>query len=278
MKNHSLQHGRNSVIYSNGAKWLLLILVTCFTLGSFSSCNSKKKMAANDLEARLEKAKQQLTAILEDDGAMSIEEMESQLQSIKKQDFDNPFVKKLQPKVQEVKSLMAQVEKKISNAKQEQIDNLNARITALINDNTKSVEDLESELADIKNIAKKYSNAETQRLIQKLEEKIKNMKAAASKADETIDIQFDNIVNFAKNGNINGANAEIQKALTQFESPQTPVLIIIAIEGTIIDYDKPTTIEAYLNYLKDQKINRNAIKEVEKNALGKIKLLTLIKK
>lgn len=276
MKNHSLQHGRSTAIYSNGVKWLLLILVTCFTLGTFSSCNSKKKMAANDLETRLEKAKQQLTAILEDDN-MSIEEMESQLQTIKKQDFDNPFVKKLQPKVQEVKSLMVQVEKKIANAKQQQIDDLNLRLNALINDNTKSAEDLESELADIKNTAKKYSNSETQRLIQKLEEKIKNMKAAA-KADETIDFQFDNIVSLATKGDINGANAEIQKILSQFESAQTPVLIIVAIEGTIIDYDKPTTIEAYLNYLKDQKINRNTVKEVEKNALGKIKLLTLIKK
>ncbi|MDD4847511.1 MAG: hypothetical protein PHR53_01915 [Bacteroidales bacterium] len=277
MKNHSLQHVKSSVLYSNGVKWLLLILVTCFTLGTFSSCNSKKKMAANDLEARLEKAKQQLTAIMEDDGNMSIEEMESQLGAIKKQDFDNPYVKKLQPKVQEVKSLMAQVEKKIANAKQQQIDNLNARITSLINDNNKTVEDLESELADIKDVAKKYSNSETQNLIQKLEEKIKNMKAQA-KVDETIDIQFDKIVSLAQKNDINGANAEIQKVLSQFENPQTPVLIIVAIEGTIIDYDKPTTIEAYLNYLKDQKVNRNAIKEIEKNALGKIKLLTLIKK
>lgn len=277
MKNLSVKQRNASAFFSKGAKIMLLMLITCSMLGTFSSCNSKKKMAANDLETRLDKAKQQLTAILEDDGSMSIESMESQLNSIKSQDFDNPYVKKLEPKVKEIKELITKVEKKIANEKEKKIDEINSRLQSLINDNSKSASELERELNEIRIAAKKYSNAETQRLIKQLEDKIESMKNIPT-TDEVMDLYFDNIVAMSKRGDVNGANAEIQKTLTLFESGQTPVLIIIAIEGTIIDYDKPTTIEAYLNYLKDQKINRNSIKEIEKTTLGKIKLLTLIKK
>lgn len=277
MKNLSVKHGNASAFFSKGAKIMLLLLVTFSMLGTFSSCNSKKKIARTDLEARLDKAKKQLTAILEDDGTMSIESMESQLNVIKSQDFDNPYVKKLQPKVKEVKELITKVEKKIANEKDAKINEINSRLQALINDNSKTAAELERELNEIKIAAKQYSNSETQRLIKQLEDKIESMKNVPT-TDDVMDLHFNNIVTLAKRGDIDGANAEIQKTLTLFESGQTPVLIIIAVEGTIIDYDKPTTIESYLNYLKDQKINRNTIKEIEKTNLGKIKLLTLIKK
>lgn len=277
MKNQTLQCKNVSFHLKNGTRLLLLILVTFSMLGTFSSCNSKKKMAANDLAQRLEKAKQDLTAVLNDGKTMSIEDMEQTLNRVKSQNFDTPYVKKLQPKVKEVKELIGQVEKKIANEKQKVIDDLNRRLLTLINDDTKSIEELEKELAEIKNTANKYSNAETQKLISQLEQKIRNMKAANT-VDNSLEANFNRIVSLSKAGNIDQANAEIQKTLTLFESPETPVLIIVAIEGTIIDYDKPTTIEAYLNYLKDQKISRNVVKEVEKNAFGKIKVLELIKK
>jgi hypothetical protein len=55
-----------------------------------------------------------------------------------------------------------------------------------------------------------------------------------------------------------------------FASEETPVLIIVSRSGDIVDYDRPTTIKKYLNYLKDQKVNRNDIENVVYDANGKI--------
>ena len=44
------------------------------------------------------------------------------------------------------------------------------------------------------------------------------------------------------------------------------------------DYDKPTTIKKYLDYLKDQKKSPNAVEHLEFDDAGKIKEVTLIKK
>lgn len=76
---------------------------------------------------------------------------------------------------------------------------------------------------------------------------------------------------------VTAANSSIQEALTLFASDQTPVLIVISEEGGQKDYDKPTTIKDYLNYLKDQKKNVNRIGNVELDASGKIKELELKK-
>lgn len=66
------------------------------------------------------------------------------------------------------------------------------------------------------------------------------------------------------------ANSSINEALSLFASPETPVLIVISESGGQKDYDKPTTIRAYLNYLKDQKKNSNAISNLTLDGSGKI--------
>ena len=63
-----------------------------------------------------------------------------------------------------------------------------------------------------------------------------------------------------------------------FSSPNSPVLIIIAQENGKNDYDRPTTIEKYLNYLKDVGKNPNDIENVVLDGSGKIKELELIKR
>lgn len=70
--------------------------------------------------------------------------------------------------------------------------------------------------------------------------------------------------------NVASANSTINEALSMFASPETPVLIVISEEEGKKDYDKPTTIRAYLNYLKDQKKNVNDIENVIVNDSGKI--------
>ena len=74
------------------------------------------------------------------------------------------------------------------------------------------------------------------------------------------------------------ANRVINETLGMFESNNVPVLIIISQAGGFNDYDRPTTIEKYLNYLKDQKISRNSVNDIKYNANGKISELELIKK
>jgi len=66
------------------------------------------------------------------------------------------------------------------------------------------------------------------------------------------------------------ANKSINEALGLFSSSETPVLIVISEENGKKDYDRPTTINAYLNYLKDQKKNLNNINTLSVDDSGKI--------
>lgn len=74
------------------------------------------------------------------------------------------------------------------------------------------------------------------------------------------------------------ANNSIREALTMFASPVVPVLIAIYYGPDDVDYDEPTTIDKYLNYIKDQKKNANKINDMTLNDAGKITELELIKK
>lgn len=74
----------------------------------------------------------------------------------------------------------------------------------------------------------------------------------------------------ARSGNTASANSSINEALGLFASPDTPVLIVISEENGQKDYDRPTTIRQYLNYLKDTKNNANSISNLQFDSGGKI--------
>ena len=74
----------------------------------------------------------------------------------------------------------------------------------------------------------------------------------------------------AGSSNVASANSSINEALALFASPDAPVLIVISGEGSQKDYDRPTTIRQYLNYLKDTKNNANTISNVQVDSSGKI--------
>ena len=76
---------------------------------------------------------------------------------------------------------------------------------------------------------------------------------------------------FEKSNNI------INNLLPLFESSEVPVLVIISEENGMKDYDKPTTIEKYLNYLKDRKAYKAVVENIVYNESGKIKELELRK-
>lgn len=74
----------------------------------------------------------------------------------------------------------------------------------------------------------------------------------------------------ATSGNVASSNSSINEALALFTSPDAPVLIVISEEGGQKDYDRPTTIAQYLNYLKDTKNNSNTITNLLFDNSGKI--------
>ncbi|HSN49760.1 MAG TPA: hypothetical protein VLR52_00915, partial [Bacteroidales bacterium] len=78
--------------------------------------------------------------------------------------------------------------------------------------------------------------------------------------------------------NLSQATSLSNSTLNLFSSPDAPVLIIISRDGSMVDYDKPTTIKRYLDFLRDQKANRNTIDSYQMDNNGKIKELDLIKK
>lgn len=102
-----------------------------------------------------------------------------------------------------------------------------------------------------------------------------NAKVAPPSAEVRLEQYFTAIATAA---NLNSANSSINEALSLFSSEQTPVLIVISEEGGEKDYDKPTTIKQYLNYLKDQKKNINRVSNLVLDDAGKIKEVELVKK
>jgi len=108
------------------------------------------------------------------------------------------------------------------------------------------------------------------------EERLKREEAAAAKSEfEVLDNSFRGI---AGAGSFDASNRQIDAALQQFASPDVPLLIIISQAGGINDYDRPTTISKFLNYLKDKKAYKYKVESVKRDGLGKITEIELITK
>jgi len=108
------------------------------------------------------------------------------------------------------------------------------------------------------------------------EEAAKKAAAEANKKtpQATLEQYFSAISN---SGNEASANSSINEALAMFASPETPVLIVIHESGGQKDYDRPTTIKNYLNYLKDQKKPADKIGNLQFDNSGKITEVELVK-
>ena len=81
----------------------------------------------------------------------------------------------------------------------------------------------------------------------------------------------------SNSSNAASANSSINEALALFASDQTPVLIVIHEAAGQKDYDRPTTIKDYLNYLKDQKKQADKIGNLQFDNAGKITEVELVK-
>jgi hypothetical protein len=100
------------------------------------------------------------------------------------------------------------------------------------------------------------------------------VRSAEEIAVEKLENQFSSI---ASASNVTAANQSIQDVLAMFSNQETPLLIVIHEEGGVKDYDEPTTIKKYLEYLKDTKKNLNYISDI-RLAGGKVTELELKRK
>ena len=110
-----------------------------------------------------------------------------------------------------------------------------------------------------------------------LDRQRKEREAAEARASEPysrLDGYFNAIANATNSAS---ANSSIQEALGLFASEDTPVLIVISESNGTKDYDRPTTIRAYLNYLKDVKKNANRIGKLHFDNSNKIVEVELVK-
>ncbi|MEM6737072.1 MAG: nucleoid-structuring protein H-NS [Bacteroidota bacterium] len=93
-------------------------------------------------------------------------------------------------------------------------------------------------------------------------------------AEQTLNDYFNAIANASSTSS---ANSSITEALTLFSSPDAPLLIVFYEANGKASYDEPTTIEKYLNYLKDTKNNSAQVDEIVTDGDGKIKEIVLKK-
>jgi len=173
------------------------------------------------------------------------------------------------------------------------IAKVKADLQELLSDNSGlTLDEKESRLQVIKDL--NIEDPEVQELIVRVEDKLKREREAleakeraeqlAREREERLKREgapkgLDEYFNLIANStNLATTNRYINEAMQLFASEDTPVLIIISKSGDIVDYDRPTTIKKYLEYLKDQKVDRNDIENVVYDANGKITELELIKK
>ncbi|MBN1650583.1 MAG: hypothetical protein JW857_04590 [Bacteroidales bacterium] len=167
-------------------------------------------------------------------------------------------------------------------------------VDLLRDDNPKTYEGKVAELNRIKDL--QLRDPEIEQLIDQVDAKLRAeyqviLKKQAEEAErqktEAIRLkkqaELDNInahfISVAEAANTMEANLRIQQALTYFASPEVPVLLIINIYGdNQKDYDKPTTIGHYLNYLKDIRTYNRQIESVKFDVNHKVIEIELIKK
>ena len=175
-----------------------------------------------------------------------------------------------------------------AQARADRIAEARASLLAIINDNgSMTLEEKERELNRIKDM--NIDDAEIQDLIARAEAIVAREREASDRVaeatgerevavEEDANTKLENVFNQVASSRSNSdANFRIREALGMFASSETPVLIIISRQGGQEDFDEPTTIQKYLEYLKDTKSDPAAIDNLEFDANGKIKEVILIK-
>ena len=99
----------------------------------------------------------------------------------------------------------------------------------------------------------------------------------SNKVDVSVNAKLEDFFNtISSSTSVDQANSKINEALTLFANKDVPVFISFFKDNGTKDYDEPTTIEKYLNYLKDQRKNPNKVDNVVYDEKGKIAELELV--
>jgi len=137
------------------------------------------------------------------------------------------------------------------------------------------------EVEDLINQVEAKLEKERQEMLRKQEEaaRIKAEQEARQKELSKLDNINSHFYAVASAPSIMEANNRIDRALSIFASKDVPVLIIVSKYGNDQkDYDRPTTIEKYLNYIKDIKKYNKKVEAVKYDDFSKIIEIELIKK
>jgi chromosome segregation ATPase len=173
-----------------------------------------------------------------------------------------------------------------------QIEQAKASLRDLLrDDNPKTWQEKKDELDRIK--AMQLRDPEVEDLINQVEAKLAKERQemldaeAKKRAEEEAllkaQAKYDNVNShfqaIASAPSVEIANSRIQKAISLYAAKDGPVLIIVSKYGdNQKDYDRPTTIEKYLNYLKDIKQYNNEVEALKYDDFGKIIEIELLKK
>jgi hypothetical protein len=134
-----------------------------------------------------------------------------------------------------------------------------------------------TEISDAQEIKDEMAEESTE--VEEVEEEPEEIstpvKPVKKDAPDQLDTFFEAVANAPSPAS---ANKSISDALLMFDNPNAPVLIVIYSSGGQVDYDEPTTIKKYLEYLKDTKNYNVEVEEIVRSDNGKIKELVLRKK
>jgi len=250
-----------------------IILIATLAIGS-DGCKTTGKLSKKEQKAQIEMAKKELSEIINGTSSKSLDAQSRTVNEIANKHFKDPELDKMIENARQVlKAAFGERDKQ----KQEKVDAARAELLdMLLNKDDKSADELEAELSKIK--AQNLGNKDINDLIAKVEEKIAGMRTKKNiPLKNQIENAFQGIADASRSGNTAQVNSLTRNTLQLFSEDDAPVLIIISKEGSIIDYDKPTTIKKYLEFLRDQKVSRNAVDSYQLDQDGKIKELDLVK-
>jgi hypothetical protein len=258
-------------------QYLMIIIMVAMVAVGTESCKSTGKMSRKEKKAQIEMYKKQLQEIVSGTSKLSLDDQQRLISEAVNKNFNDP----------DLNALIIQAQQKTKAAYAELVKSQQQTIGAarttlydlLANKDNLSADQLQTELNKIK--AQNIQDTEIDDLVARVQDKIDKMKLSGSAGPLKTQLEsaFDGLAATAQAGNIANANTMIQGIISKyFTSESTPVLIIISKEGSIIDYDKPTTIKMYLEFIKDQKASRNNVDSYLQDNSGKIKELDLIKK
>jgi hypothetical protein len=259
----------------NWQRFVFVLLMALLVAGA-DSCKSSGKMSKKERKAQIEQAKQQLKPIISGTSTLSYDEQKRIVGEIMDKNLNDPVLNEMIIQAQQkLKTLLAEETK----TKAQKVDLARATLyDLLLNKDNKSADELETAVNSIKR--QNLGDTEIDELISRVETKIKDMRSGGGNLPMKTQLEnaFTTIANASKTGNLSQADNTIQKTLQYFSSDDAPVLIIISREGSTVDYDKPTTIKRYLQFLKDTKASKNDVDAIMTDTSGKIKGLDLIKK